>query len=300
MLMVTLKFEPNWISGLTAIGLGGIGLILLLFCFRSIRATAMIAPWFWAVVAMCAVAGVEFTVGYLGWSNRSDGTFALRLVAAVSTFCPIVAMFGAKKPQNRVWQFVVCTLWLILSLPAAEFFFLGDGSSLQTPGFSSWFMLVLLLLHMGNTFATRFGISAALGCVAQWCLVSGYMPFLCVDLGMMGVIMGLALAVLALALVAVGVPRRRTIIFAPDRLWLDFRDAFGMLWGLRVAERINMIAEKNGWDVRLGWNGFQVTTDGLKVDELSPDVIRALRKNLRSLLRRFVSKEWIVTRTKLE
>ena len=102
--------------------------------------------------------------------------------------------------------------------------------------------------------------------------------------------LGLAAIVLAWGLQAAGLPRGKAA--APlDRVWLDFRDAFGVVWSLRVAERVNSTAAMVGWPVTLGWHGFRGPegfSDG--VSEMSAAVVEEM---LRAPLRRFVSPEWI-------
>jgi hypothetical protein len=74
-----------------------------------------------------------------------------------------------------------------------------------------------------------------------------------------------------------------------DRLWLDFRDLFGLLWGLRLQERVNAASTTAKWDVELQWQGFQPR-------RVPPEHREALRQAMTGLLRRFVSHEWIAAR----
>jgi hypothetical protein len=76
---------------------------------------------------------------------------------------------------------------------------------------------------------------------------------------------------------------------ALDRVWLDFRDAFGAVWALRVMERMNAASTMYGWPVLLSWNGFSPRDDAPEVSPVPPTV----EESLRTLLRRFVSPEWI-------
>jgi hypothetical protein len=88
--------------------------------------------------------------------------------------------------------------------------------------------------------------------------------------------------------------RRRGRVAAPlDRLWLDFRDAYGAVWGLRIAERINSAARGNGWNLSLTWQGFVPTPDAA---EPTPEALAAAGEMLETLVRRFVSGEWIALR----
>jgi hypothetical protein len=87
--------------------------------------------------------------------------------------------------------------------------------------------------------------------------------------------------------------RRTTASDGYDRLWIDFRDAFGLLWALRVQERVNAAAAMYGWPFMLVWSGFVETESGQPIAAFSPETEKALRQNLKGLLRRFVSPEWI-------
>ncbi len=60
-----------------------------------------------------------------------------RYIAAMSTFSPIMALLGAKRPQDRGWQFIVATLWAILSLPACEWLLFGGVAEIHPARF--WF-----------------------------------------------------------------------------------------------------------------------------------------------------------------
>jgi hypothetical protein len=72
-----------------------------------------------------------------------------------------------------------------------------------------------------------------------------------------------------------------------DRAWLDFRDAYGLLWGLRLQERINAVAQQNGWNVELTWSGFRSPQSGESVSEFEPAIEAGLRAAMRGVLRRF-------------
>jgi hypothetical protein len=76
-----------------------------------------------------------------------------------------------------------------------------------------------------------------------------------------------------------------------DRVWLDFRDAFGVVWSLRILERMNASATMYDWPVTLTWHGFEPRASATHVD--TPSI---LEESFRTLLRRFVSPEWIEAR----
>jgi hypothetical protein len=70
-----------------------------------------------------------------------------------------------------------------------------------------------------------------------------------------------------------------------ERLWLWFRDHWGVVWALRVRERFNREAELAGWPVRLSWFGLE-QVDSPSGDQ--PAAAPALAETtLRGLIRRF-------------
>jgi len=72
-----------------------------------------------------------------------------------------------------------------------------------------------------------------------------------------------------------------------DRRWLDFRDAYGALWALRILARINQTAEVQGWPMRLVWSGFTLL-QAKESSHPSEEQLEELRTTLSTLLRRFV------------
>ena len=78
-----------------------------------------------------------------------------------------------------------------------------------------------------------------------------------------------------------------------DRLWLDFRDSLGMLWALRVQERINAAARQHGWNLELAWSGFRSGAGDAQLTAIDRAIEAGLRTTFRGLLRRFVSGSWI-------
>jgi hypothetical protein len=70
-----------------------------------------------------------------------------------------------------------------------------------------------------------------------------------------------------------------------DALWLDFRNRFGAVWGLRVREQFNRAAANAGWPVTLQWHGLAVK------EAATPPPQNELVEKLRALLKRFGPEE---------
>jgi hypothetical protein len=73
-----------------------------------------------------------------------------------------------------------------------------------------------------------------------------------------------------------------------DRLWLGFRDRFGLVWGLRVREQFTRAAMNAGWPVILRWAGLRLQpgTQPLRMAQ-SEEIVATLR----ALLKRFGPEE---------
>jgi hypothetical protein len=273
----------------------------LLIGLRLARGTTLLIPWSWAlacqlVFSACVILGQTFSTV----SQTSDFA-AWHFVAACGTFCPFVAMVGAKRPQHVAWNFVVLTLWGLLALPAAEVIFLQPGQQLEINSFRSWFLVALLVAEWVNFGFTRYWFSTLWLIAGQAILLWPYLPW--GRLTMLASVAEIDRATIGGLLLA------NAYFFAfmtardwkgsgrgLDRLWFDFRDSFGLFWALRLMERVNDTAQQAGWDFDLGWGGFRTKQDFAPLGELPAEIERPLRHTLTGLLRRFVSEDWIAQR----
>ncbi|PHR86643.1 MAG: hypothetical protein COA78_37765 [Blastopirellula sp.] len=200
---------------------------------------------------------------------------------------------GAKRPQDASWQWIVLSLWVILAMPVGEHWFSNQFAQLDIGGARSWFLLILILVGLLNNGPTRFSPTAFLLGLSQIILLSEYLPGIQTSLGTTGAMAALLLLLIAIVLVIVDWPSKRLVTRHEDRAWLDFRDSFGAFWAARIAQRINDSATRYNWGLWLSWSGFtQVELVGLE-EGVTSEVNRALRQNMRSLLRRFVSEAWM-------
>jgi hypothetical protein len=214
-----------------------------------------------------------------------------RFAAAMTALCPAMALLGAKRPQDRAWQFVVLTLLGVLSMPSLEWLFLGRMSEIHPARVV--FVVFLIAVAVLNGLATRYWLSSVLVCLAQIALVA---PHLATNFdaltGARGPLAGLGLLTGAWGLVGLGAPRGRGAMTPLDRVWLDVRDWYGAVWGLRIVQRINASAAMYDWPVVLTWRGFVSRADGTPAEDVPPLV----EESLRTLLRRFVAPAWIDAR----
>jgi hypothetical protein len=302
-------FPAGWIYAASGIALIAIGSRLLWQGRRALAGTTLIAAWWWAVLSWCALSSVAIA---LYWQpqgqNTDDRGLSLCFAAAMTTVCPGMAVLGAKRPQHVAWQWIVLSLWVVLVLPAAQWELFGSEPTLHLA--RKCFLGALVAIGVVNYLPTRYAAPAALFGIGQFFLLA---PFFAgefrADEFQLGLIQVLCAMDLALGLAT----RRRVFSMVPvvsyylprkekdnelaphDRLWRDFRDAYGLLWGLRVAERFNAQAAASGWPVTLTWRGFRSPT-GDRPATLSPAERQAVTENLTSWLRRFVDAEWIARR----
>lgn len=272
-----------------------VGLIVLLGCRPRLQGLTIVASWSWLLAAIMAVCGVEIYVGLTDSTAASDQAAWVapaRFAAAVSVFCPVISLMGAKRPQDRAWNLIVLSLWAILALPAGRHLFLNAGTTFEIHAAWSWFLWVLIFVSVSNFLATRYWLCALLLGATQITLLSEHLPlvthsgdgghrFLPMLLGASGLLWAVHAA-------RKRPPDRQRL----DRLWLDFRDTFGTLWALRVVEQFNATSKQADWGVELSWLGFQ-RADGSSPFPLTPEIELAVERCLRNVLRRFVSAAWI-------
>lgn len=292
---------PGWLGAIAASLTLTMGLTALLFSRRALSPTTLTAAWWWTLTAVIAWGFVEIAAAVIFPVASKPWLEPLRLAAVTLSFCPVVALIGAKRPQHAAWNFVVLALWGIVALPAAEAFFLHRGQRIDMGDARGWFLWILVLLTPINFVPTRFWLASLLVAAGQMLALAPYLPLMR-QVGPSATLSD-ARGLLAYALCACGVfaawavSRRNRITTNPyDRLWLDFRDSLGLFWALRVQERIQAAAQQYGWDLDLTWSGFRRGSDGAEPGTIDPAIEPALRTTFKGLLRRFVSNAWIATR----
>jgi len=275
-----------------AIGAGCVGVVALLWRRPQVRDTTLLPAWWWALAAVVAWSGTELAVG-LAVDRSANWIAPLQLAAVTLSYCPILAVLGAKRPQHAAWTFVVAAFWGIVVLPAAETFFLQRGQRLEIGDARSWFLWILVVVGPINYLPTRQWLAATLLAAGQVLALSEYLPLVHRTLFAHQELAGLWLG--SLSLVCARAPRSRATA-KYDRLWLDFRDTFGLFWSLRLQERVNSVAQTNGWLLWLSWSGLREPEGTHGKATIDPSVEPVIRTTLKGLLRRFVSGRWIAQR----
>lgn len=265
--------------------------LVLLYLRRSrFAGTTLVAPLRWTVFCLVVLAVIELATLWWTWSESTVS--ALRYVGATATFCPLMAVLGAKRPQNIGWQFIVASLWGVLILPVGEMLVLWRGGELDEGPARRWFVVILLGVGLSNYVLTRFGIAALAATVGQVLLLLPRLPFnLLAPAWHFSAGIGCLVAAVAIAWFQTRNSRGQ---LGWNRVWQDFRNAFGIVWGLRVMERVNATAKIGGWSCELNWFGF-TDLDSDPVNTEHPEREQAMR----TLLRRFVSNDWIDRRLSL-
>jgi len=271
-----------------------VGLAVLLSARGAVRHTTLVGTWWWVLAALVGWAGVELWASFF---SASGGPLPLlRFAAVVISFCPAMAVIGAKRPQHAAWNLVVLSLWMIVTLPAAEAFFLQRGGGVEIGDVRSGFLWCLSLLGLVSFVPTRYWLAALLFFAGQIIALAPHLIFIRRAVTPQPDLVGLLLSVAALVVVWVTSRRRSLIKHSYDVAWRDFRDTFGLFWALRVQERVNAAAKQFDWDIELGWRGFRRASDGAPITQMDPNIEPALRTTFKGLLRRFVSNDWIDNR----
>lgn len=259
----------------------------LAVAWRSLRRTTLAAPLFWLVVAVAAQA---LCVGL--HSNDRTTNLYLAFSAAVLLTTPGLAVLGAKRPQSTAWQLIVAAWVGVMLMPV------GRGLMLQSEPDVPMLVRVLIVgvlavglfnyLPTSYRLATVPAAAAFAASFAPWLFGEGALP------SRQSAVWSL-IGINAALLIALLIARRRPV--APPgirRLWIDFRDAYGAAWALRVLERLNLTTNKPPTSCELRWSGqldVPGDVDGSRVNR-EIEVERALK----SLLRRFLSRDWIAHR----
>jgi hypothetical protein len=288
-----------------------IAVLVLLRGLIAARGTTLVAPLAWALVSL-VVLFLAATLLHEAKDSASAARFEKWwLIAASSTFCPLIALLGAKRPQDRAWQMIVLSFWGIIALPAIQSLMTHPAETLDLHLLWEAFFVVLILMGWMNYASSPFGLAGTAVLLGQTLLFWRWLPLLGTYAFWWP---GLGVFLLCIAVMVAGVlatTRRRLLESVGaatgwNRVWLDFRDWYGLLWTRRVMQRVEEQASTSiewiDWyslrtaaaQERLPPNEEKKVDDG---DAIAPvGTWSAAEPALRSLLRRFVSNKWIERR----
>lgn len=270
---------------------GSVALVIVWRACCRMRQTTLAAPCAWAMGTIAAVMGAVAVDDVWGAAMAVH----IQYLAAVSTLAPFVALLGAKRPQNRAWQWIVAALLLLLALHSLKAMVIDRGAPPEPHLAWRWFLAILLFAELMNYSPTKNAAPAVLVFAGQVFLLADYLPSRLGSLEHRPA-WGLLLLSLGVLLAAVRAKRRTASPTRPtnavdeneaslDRVWLDFRDAYGVLWASRVAERMNAMSRQHGWGGRLGWRGFRPLSGSPPTDS---DTQQAVTRAFRAILSRFL------------
>ena len=254
--------------------------IVLVATGRSLAGTTMSAARRWAIGAAALMLWIEFVVWK--YPPTGDRQTTLRFLAAITTFCPMMAVLGAKRPQHGPWQMIVLSLWCILALPAAESYFVRRGAAVQIHDVRGWFLWVLIGLGCLNYVGTRYGVASLIAAMGQVVLLSDHLPLVRRGGDLSHISLGMSLLLIAILIVVIRSPKDAALDVRAQ--WIRFRDRFGTFWSFRIAERFNSQAIASSWPCRVGHFGFRHENGGPNCD-----VPLEAAKLMKSLLGRFES-----------
>jgi hypothetical protein len=255
------------------------GLYPLAVAWRANRATSLGHAVGWAGAAWLA-----WGWALLGGDADRLGLDPARFVALALTGGAGIAVLGARRPHVFAWNFVVIGLLAVMLLPLIESLFIGTDpvDPLRVTFLSA--TLAVGLLNYLPTRAAPAVLLLALGEAGEVAslFAAGWFPD-------RGEVQLFHLIVLLVPWAVWGCWRGAAPGRAEfDRLWLDFRDRFGLLWSQRVREQFNRAAAHAGWPVWLSWGGLRRTEPGRAIPPADQD---AMLRTLRAALQRFISQQ---------
>ncbi len=287
--MIAFSLRPRWAPGIV---LGGLltAFLPLTIAWRRTWGTALRGAVVWSFlgIALAAIGQVHALTVPLEtgrpWTGHATYLSSLTMMAAM------ISVFNARRPGSGAWAILMGMLVLVFLIPWLE------GSGLVRPGQAlgrlrletPWtiFYVLIVLAGVTNYLPTRYGLASAvlgislgleyLGLTRQgWSVERRAWIWSVVPWGFVA-----AAWLAGMSLWKSGESTSRL-----ERLWLWFRDHWGVVWTLRVQERFNRAAVSAKWPIRLEWQGLaRVTTEQQDVVEKIPDAALA---TLKSLLLRF-------------
>ncbi|HLN30370.1 MAG TPA: hypothetical protein VK395_21690 [Gemmataceae bacterium] len=255
-----------------------------LWCaWQANRRTSLVHALGWAIAAWVAWSAVIC----LASIGPASSVMVPCYLALCLTGCAGVAVLGARRPGVTAWNFVVLALLAVNLLPLAED--LLRGRSLHVDTFRRVCLAVTLTIGILNYLPTRLALTMCFLAMGAALELAGLASLQESDHGVSGTLqagwLSLALAPWAGYLTS---RQRLSSSSVPDRLWRQFRDRFGAIWGLRLRDQFNRAAVHAGWPMFLGWQGLRTLPT---VAQRQPPEDAKVIELLRALMKRFGAQE---------
>ncbi len=221
--------------------------------------------------------------GFLSYGTPQPRALVVRYVALCLTGCVAVAVLGARRPGLAAWNFVVVGLLAVLLLPLVENF--ASGGPLHLEWFRTALVGGVIAVGVLNYLPTRLGPAAVLlGIVVAAELIGLAGPEELAQ-KVQPIVPRLRLGLALVPWLGLWTCWRRPRLGSEcDRLWLAFRDRFGLVWGQRLREQFNRSAFHSGWPVFLSWQGLRRKAGSPPID---PDTQTVMAATLCALMKRF-------------
>jgi hypothetical protein len=261
----------------------------------TFRSSTLYAAWCWTAVGLAVWCATWILDPVSRFVSRSAADH-LWYACAILALCPAMAVLGSRRPGVRVWTwFIQLPMLLVLGWPALSLWIQGSdvrGLQIETPQLVAY--LLVLVMGAGNYLGTRFTLPSLCYAAANVLIAvssSVASPVWLADRSSARV---WSAGLMAAAIVLSGRSQPLRLEGGSleggsrfDRLWLDFFDQFGVVWGRRIQDRVNYMAEKERWPARLQLHGFEWTAPADEATEAR------IEHTFRWLLRRFVDPSWI-------
>lgn len=252
----------------------------LWLAWKANSRTTLFQAMHWAVAAWIAWSGALL----LAALRPDEDHDALRYLALSLTACAGMAVFGARRPGVGAWNFVLLVLLAVLLFPLLRGLQTLADSPLQL-----LFLSAVIAVGLLNYLPTS--LSPGVMLVAGACVLEIPRLTLAVEDSehwRWGMILSSLMLAGAPWLAYLQVRWRVPSPALFDRIWLDFRDRFGLIWSQRVREQFNRAAANAGWQIILRWQGLRL----LRGSSLPDDATQTQIVNtLVALLKRFEPEE---------
>ena len=246
---------------------GLLGLIYVLYQVirlrKEVKQTTLTGPVQWAI------AGIHLWI--LAWILRTPELgISLGILdqiwysVPVFMLCPFVAVLGARRPGSQVWGwFIILPMCLVLEISAIRLWgnqVIPVSFQLDTPTIVGF--CIVMVMGLGNYFGTKRTGSVFLFGLILLLLVAPYSE------SVPGIFPQKETAriwsTFLLIFLTFFNSRQKEAESLPlpfRKVWLDFLDSYGIVWGKRLMDQMNRTGHDQNWTVHLELEGFIENSD---------------------------------------